>query len=329
MSAAAPGNDRRLGGYEAPPAVISIFLGSALTSLLENIAQGGGPIGGKGEELFGDVDTLPTIRQDDSDRNRTSPFAFTGNKFEFRAVGSSASIAQANYVLNTIVAESLDEFCTRLEKAGDFDAEVRAIVADTVRDHGRVIFNGNNYTGEWQKLARERGLPNLDNTVDAAAALLLPKSLGVLEKYHVLSRIECESRYEIRLENYAKVVIIEANTLLEMIRRQVLPAVIAFSGKCADTYNGFIRSGIENKSLKTLLLKLSRCISDISDSASGLEAMMKHTHAIEGKKDLAVYCRDRVIPQMNILRGVADSAESCVSSEDWPMPSYTDLLHRV
>lgn len=193
MSAAVAGNDHRLGGSEAPPAIISIFLGEQLTSVLQRFAAGSGPAETPASELFSDVATLPTLRRDDSDRNRTSPFAFTGNKFEFRMVGSSASIACSNYVLNTIVAESLDRICTRLEAASDFDTEARAIIADTIRLHGRVIYNGNNYTGEWVAEAARRGLPNLSGTVDAAHALSAEHNIRTLEHYHVLSRVECES----------------------------------------------------------------------------------------------------------------------------------------
>lgn len=273
MSAAVPGNEHRLGGFEAPPTVISIFLGQQLTELLQRIAEGGDPVQSDGGELFKDVATLPTLKQDDSDRNRTSPFAFTGNKFEFRSVGSSASIAQANYVLNTIVAESLDWICTRLENARDFDGEVRAVIGDTIRKHERVIFNGNNYSSDWAAEARQRGLPDLDNTIDAAGALLEPDSMDVLELYGVLSRVECQSRYEIKLENYTKIIAIEANTMLEMVKRQILPAVIGYTGQCAEAHNNLIRSGIENKSLKTLLLRLSRSITDISEAA-----LAKHTY---------------------------------------------------
>ncbi len=329
MSAAVPGNEHRLGGFEAPPTVISIFLGQQLTELLQRIAEGGDPVQSDSGELFKDVATLPTLKQDDSDRNRTSPFAFTGNKFEFRSVGSSASIAQANYVLNTIVAESLDWICTRLENARDFDGEVRAVIGDTIRKHERVIFNGNNYSSDWAAEARQRGLPDLDNTIDAAGALLEPDSMDVLELYGVLSRVECQSRYEIKLENYTKIIAIEANTMLEMVKRQILPAVIGYTGQCAEAHNNLIRSGIENKSLKTLLLRLSRSITDISEAALGLETMMKHTHTIGDRKNLAVYCRDRICRQMEQLRSAVDTAETMVAAESWPMPNYTDLLHRV
>ena len=329
MSAAVAGNDHRLGGHEAPPAIISIFLGEQLTSILENFAAGGQPIRESCGELFDDVAVLPTLKQDESDRNRTSPFAFTGNKFEFRSVGSSASIACANYVLNTIVAESLDEICSRLEASSDFDAEVRAIISDTMRDHARIIFNGNNYTDEWVALARKRGLPNLPTTVDAAAAIIDPESVGVLQKYHVLSEVECESRYEIMLENYTKVITIEANTMLEMAKREILPAVVEFAGKCADSYNSLKAAGFENKSLHNLTARLSRDISEISDASGALEVKLLHSHTVEDPHELAVYCRDMLRPQMEALRAAADAAEERMSSGVWPMPNYTDLLHRV
>lgn len=329
MAAAVAGNDHRLGGHEAPPAIISIFLGEQLTSILENIAEGGHPIREACGELFNDVAVLPTLKQDDSDRNRTSPFAFTGNKFEFRSVGSSASIACANYVLNTIVAESLDEICGRLERSGDFDAEVRAIIAETMREHSRVIFNGNNYTKEWVALAEKRGLPNLPTTVEAAAAIIDPESVGVLQKYHVMSEVECESRYEIMLENYTKVIMIEANTMLEMAKREIIPAVIEFAGKCAGSYNNLKEAGLENKSLHNLTARLSRDISEISDASGALEVKLLHSHSIGDPHELAVYCRDMLRPQMEMLRAAADAAEERMASDAWPMPNYTDLLHRV
>lgn len=329
MSASVVGNDHRLGGNEAPPAIISIFLGEQLTLALEQIAHGSNPTKKHRDRILEDVATLPTIKADYSDRNRTSPFAFTGNKFEFRMVGSSASIACANYVLNTIVAESLDEICTRLENSTDFDSEVRLIISDIYKSHSKVIFNGNNYTTEWVKLAEQRGLPNLSNAVDAAGALITEQNMDVLSRYNILSKTECKSRYEIKLENYIKVITIEANTMLEMVKRQILPAVIKFAGDTANSYNNLKASNFENDNLKSLVSQLSKNISDISTTCDTLSNAVINSQSIEDNYELSVYCRDKIKTAMEQLRVYVDTAEVIVSSEYWPMPNYTDLLHRV
>lgn len=327
-SAADVGNDHRLGANEAPPAIISVFLGEQLTSILESIAHGDQPDATPTSVLQMGVETLPKLQKDDSDRNRTSPFAFTGNKFEFRMVGSSASIAFANYVLNTIVADTLMQFADRLEKTADFDAEVTAIIRETMTEHGRVIFNGNNYTKEWVEEAQRRGLPNLTNTVDASKAYIAPKNMEVLERHHVLSAVECHARYEIMLENYSKVISIEANTMLEMVKKQIIPACIAYIGKVSHSYNELKAAGISNASMKKLLEDLSGLFSSISVATKELEKLEN----IPSKNDSfeeASYCKDIILPQMEKLRKQVDRMEMLVSSEDWPMPSYTDLLHRV
>ena len=328
LSAAIVGNDYRLGANEAPPAIISVFLGEQLTSILESIAHGDQPDATPTSVLQMGVETLPKLQKDDSDRNRTSPFAFTGNKFEFRMVGSSASIAFANYVLNTIVADTLMQFADRLEKTADFDAEVTAIIRETMTEHGRVIFNGNNYTKEWVEEAQRRGLPNLTNTVDASKAYIAPKNMEVLERHHVLSAVECHARYEIMLENYSKVISIEANTMLEMVKKQIIPACIAYIGKVSHSYNELKAAGISNASMKKLLEDLSGLFSSISVATKELEKLEN----IPSKNDSfeeASYCKDIILPQMEKLRKQVDRMEMLVSSEDWPMPSYTDLLHRV
>jgi glutamine synthetase len=329
LSAAVTGNDYRLGGNEAPPAIISIFLGEQLTSVLQNIADGGEqPDNTSSDILQMGVETLPKLQRDDSDRNRTSPFAFTGNKFEFRMVGSSASIAFSNCVLNTIVAEVLEGMADRLEHTSDFDREIRSIIRETMEQHGRIIFNGNNYTKEWIEEAEKRGLPNLTNTVDAAKAYLEPKNLEVLKRHHVLTEVECHARYEILLENYTKIITIEANTMLEMVKRQILPACIAYCGKIAESNNELRASGVESRSVKELLSSIVSLTDDISDRTSRLEELEQ----IPGGKDsfeAAAYCRDVILPQMNLLRESVDAMEQLTASKDWPIPSYTDLLHRV
>lgn len=328
MSAAVPGNDHRLGGDEAPPAIISIFLGEQLTSILEQLANGANPSTALNDTILADVATLPTLKKDDSDRNRTSPFAFTGNKFEFRMVGSSSSIACANYVLNTIVAESLEEICDRLESASDFDNEVLSIISTTYKNHGRIIFNGNNYSEDWIKIAAERGLPNLCCTIDAAKAMISDETVEVLSKYNVLSSIECESRYEIMLENYSKIMTIEANTMLEMTKRQILPAVIKAAGAVAKSAKNLLDISVSCDSLIKLSKRLSAHIDAITKAQLELEAALEKAPR-NSAEEHSRYARDLLRINMDTLRRTVDEAECDVSSKYWPMPSYTDLLHRV
>lgn len=332
MSASIAGNDYRLGEHEAPPAIISIFLGEQLTSVLEHLADESNPLAESSGILLTGVTTLPELKKDDSDRNRTSPFAFTGNKFEFRMVGSSASIACANYVLDTIVAKSLKYITTRLENADNFDSEVKSIIADIMREHGKVIFNGNNYTQEWVEIAAKRGLPNLTNTVDAAKAIIDPKNVAVLEEFHVLSSVECQSRYEIMLENYTKIINIEANTMMEMVHRQILPAIISFTGDTAKSYNQLKQANIENKSLFELLTILSHSIDEITTLSQKLEQNIAKLNGMLNKTsspEVACFCRDEIKTNMLDLRRAVDRVEILIASDYWPMPNYTDLLHRV
>ncbi len=329
LSAAIAGNDYRLGANEAPPAIISIFLGEQLTSVLHHIAEGEKPQN-QMESAFLQmgVETLPKLKKDDSDRNRTSPFAFTGNKFEFRMVGSSASIACANYILNTIVADVLSRFTDRLTNSKDFDGEIRRIIRDTMQQHGRIIFNGNNYTQEWVEEARRRGLPNLSNTVDAAAAYLEPKNISVLGRNHVLSEVECQSRYEILLENYSHIIMIEANTLLEMVKKLVIPASVEYIGSISDSYLKLKETGIQNHSIYGLLQNLSSLLDGIVDTTNRLEELVSSAPA-ESSLETAEYYRDQVLPKMEQTRTLVDRMEVVTDKKKWPMPSYTDLLHRV
>lgn len=329
MSASVPGNDYRLGELEAPPTIISIFLGEQLTALLGQIASGETPVKKATEFLNTGVATLPELKKDDSDRNRTSPFAYTGNRFEFRTVGSSASIACANYVLNTIVAKIFKEITDKLSKASDFDNEVKNIIADIMRDNGRIIYNGNNYTQEWVDLAEKRGLPNLKNTVEASSAYIMKKNIDVLKEFQVLSEVECHSRYEISLENFSKIVIIESNTMLEMAHRQILPCIISFIGDTAKSYNQLKKAGYDNKTIQSLLSNLSDSVDEISHWTSQLDKKLNEPHCGISTHDFAVFCRDEIKPLMLSLRLAVDQAEIIVSSEFWAMPTYTDLLHRV
>ena len=329
MSAANTGNDCRLGGHEAPPAIISIFLGEQLTKVLENIADGSDPDKAPSCIMETGVATLPKLPKDDSDRNRTSPFAFTGNKFEFRMVGSSASISIANYVLNTIVADSLMEIADKLEASTDLDADIHKIVCDAVKVHGRVIFNGNNYTDEWVEEAKKRGLPNLSNSVDAIKAMIETKNIELMERHHVMNEAECFSRYEIMLENYCKVLSIEGHTMVQMCRREVVPSMIEFTGKTANTYKNLTNMKIYNASIKSLVKELSNLVTSIDDLTCELEAKLDACDRIDDYFEKAKYHRDYVHSIMEKLRVSVDRAEQIVSSDAWPVPTYTDLLYRV
>ena len=329
MSAANTGNDFRLGGHEAPPTIISIFLGEQLTHVLENIADGANPDQTPSCVLETGVSTLPKLPKDDSDRNRTSPFAFTGNKFEFRMVGSSASISIANYVLNTIVADSLMEIAGRLENCVDFDGEIQKIVREAVKTHGKVIFNGNNYTEQWVLEAEKRGLPNLCNTVDAIGAMVEPKNIALMERHHVMNEAECLSRYEIMLENYCKVISIEGHTMAQMCRREILPHMVEFAGKMAESYEKLSKMQVYNANIEEFVRELSALITEVDDLCCELDVELDQCDQIEDYVENAEFHRDSIRRVMAELRSAADRAERLVSSDAWPIPTYTDLLYRV
>lgn len=328
LSAAVAGNDHRLGAHEAPPAIIAIFLGDQLTELLYKIAEGVTPDHSKASIIEMGVSVLPKLRQDDSDRNRTSPFAFTGNKFEFRMVGSSASISFANYVLNTIVADVLMDFASRLERSTDFDRTVQHIIHDTMRKHGRVVFNDNNYTQEWIEQAQQRGLPHFSDTVESIKAFIAPHNIDVLQKHHILSPVECQSRYEIMLENYIKVVTIEANTLLEILQRQIIPTSISYVRDLASSYLTLQQAGIEHQQIKRMLDDVSTLVSEVMSHTDDLQ------HALSSQPnqlawDTAVYVRDHIRSIMEQVRQSTDRLEALTDKQHWPLPSYSDLLHRI
>lgn len=330
VSCATPGNDHRLGANEAPPAIISIFLGDQLTDILEQIGETGGATNSKqGGELKIGVTTLPTLYKDSTDRNRTSPFAFTGNKFEFRMVGSSSSVATANYILNTIVAEVLSEIADRLEKADNFDEEVQKILKEIVINHKRVIFNGNGYSEEWVKEAEKRGLPNIASTVDAIPALLKDKNVKVMEKHGVLSKIELEARYEIMLENYSKTINIEALTMLDMAKKQILPAVLKFIKNVADSINAVKETGLDAsiEAQADLLKEVSSLTAEFKRRTDNLEKALNNASNIEGDSfALAKYYRDEVFVKMGELREIGDKLETLVDADIWPLPTYADML---
>lgn len=331
-SAACPGNDHRLGANEAPPAIISIFLGEQLTDILTQITNGGAKSSKQGGELTIGVTTLPPLPKDTTDRNRSSPFAFTGNKFEFRMVASSSSIASPNFTLNTIVAEILSQVADRLEKATDFNAEVQAILKDIVSKHSRIIFNGNNYTDEWVEEAAKRGLPNVRSTVESAKAWIDEENVKIFEKHGVLSKTELESRYEIELENYVKVINIEVQTALEMAKRDILPAVVAFATDLADSINSIKATGIaaDISVQSETLVEVSKLAADFKKKTAALEASSEKAAGIHGDSyKHAYFYRYEVFEKMGELRSVADALETIVGSDYWPIPTYGDLLFRV
>ncbi len=329
LSIASAGNDHRLGANEAPPAIVSIFLGDELTQVLEEIETGKKNSKVNGGTLEIGVTTLPPLPKDTTDRNRTSPFAFTGNKFEFRMLGSSASISGANIVINTIVAEILSRFADRLEKAKDFTAEMNAIVLETIKNHSKIIFNGNNYSEEWVVEAEKRGLPNIKSTVESIPCFLAPKNVAVFEKHGVFSKVECESRTEILLEGYAKTINIEALTMLEIAKRQILPSCIDYAGSLAGTVGALEAVGVDADTEKDLLKDISANIKAFKAGIVALEAAVDATSASHDTLAHATAFRAKVFPAMEALRATGDYLETIISAEYWPLPTYTDLLFRV
>ena len=330
-SVACPGNDHRLGGHEAPPPIISIFLGDALTDILEEVETGRPSQFRQGGNIEIGVTTIPWLPQDTSDRNRTSPFAFTGKKFEFRMLGSSMSIAGCNYALNTAVAEILSRIADRLEKAEDKNACVRELVREIYREHKRVVFNGNNYSKEWAEEAKERGLPCATNDVDAARGLVVSKSVELFEKHGIFRRKEAEARYEIRLDNYIKTISLEANTMLDMTRRQIVPAVIKYTKFLADSVNAIKETGLTvDMTMESSALKdISAAGAQMKAAVSKLEKALEKAAQAEGALAKAEAYRDKVRVAMDALREVADKLELLVDKEYWPFPTYSDLLFRI
>jgi glutamine synthetase len=326
---ATAGNDHRLGANEAPPAIISIFMGEELTEILEKISKGQKISTKDAQFVTVGVDTLPVIPKDNTDRNRTSPFAFTGNKFEFRMVGSAQSIAGSNVALNTIAAESLDEIATRLEKAKDKDVEVAAIIKEIYKKHNRVIFNGNNYSEEWAMEAKKRDLPNVRNAVDALKAFITDKSLKLFEKYEIFSHKELHSRYDIYVETYAKQINIEALAAIDMVQKQYLPAGIEYATFLADSIGSFNAVSVSATVQKDLLKKLSSLIASSYKNLTNLESAVAKTQAIDDVVKKAESYRDKVVTAMQDLRKDIDALEMIVPRDMWPVPSYTDLLFKL
>ncbi|MBM4053179.1 MAG: glutamine synthetase type III [Planctomycetes bacterium] len=328
-SAANSGNDHRLGANEAPPAIISIFMGEELTGILEAIAKGEKATSKGSTSIEIGVDTLPPLPKDNSDRNRTSPFAFTGNKFEFRMVASSASISGPCVVLNTIVAEALDEIATRLEKAKDINKETTLIVRDTMQKHGRIIFNGNNYSQEWVKEAERRGLPNIRSTVEALRTFTDKKALDLFKKYKVLSKEELHSRYEIYLEQYTKQINIEAKAALDMARSLYIPAVLHFIKELVETIEKLDTIKVSAVVQRDLLTKISTLLEAAYRNVEKLDAELTAAHEIEDSYKRAVACRDTVFATMGNLRKNVDALEKIIPRKLWPVPTYADLLFNL
>ena len=331
LSVATAGNDHRLGANEAPPAVISIFLGDELEAVLEAIESDSDYSSGKRAKMKLGVDVLPEFKKDTTDRNRTSPFAFTGNKFEFRMLGSSNSIACANIMLNSAVAEILQEFADKLEKSTDFDTDLHELIKDTIKEHRRIIFNGNGYGDEWMAEAEKRGLSNLKTTADCMPKLLDKKNADMLIKQSVFTKAELESRCEIMLENYVKAVNIEALTMADMARKEILPAIEAYVSSLAKTAlrKKELCEGISAQYEKDVVTKLSSMADLIYSRTGELEGATSKLKAIDDIQEQANFIRDEILPKMSAVRVVADEAETITDSKFWPFPTYGDLLFGV
>ena len=330
-SVATPGNDHRLGANEAPPAIISIFVGEELEAVIDAIASDSPYAGPVKMKMALGVDVLPKFSKDTTDRNRTSPFAFTGNKFEFRMPGSAENLSDCNTILNTAVAKELKGYADELEKADDFTSAAIALVKRTIRDHRRVIFNGNGYTAEWEEEAAKRGLPNKKNTPAALPALIEPKNIALMEDFGVLTKVEMESRYEVEMEHYSKIINIEALTMLEMARKQLLPAVNAYMSEVANTAASKLAVS-ENLSVRSETKALTRLSADadaMSDAVDELQAAVDAAKALSDESAKAVAFHDDVLPKMDALRAAADDAETICGEDYWPLPSYSKMLYYV
>ena len=330
-SVATPGNDHRLGANEAPPAIISIFVGEELEAVIDAIASDSPYAGPVKMKMDLGVDVLPKFSKDTTDRNRTSPFAFTGNKFEFRMPGSAENLSDCNTILNTAVAKELKGYADELEGAEDFTSAAIALIKRTIRDHRRVIFNGNGYTAEWEEEAARRGLPNKKNTPAALPALIDPKNIQLMEDFGVLTKIEMESRYEVEMEHYSKIINIEALTMLEMARKQLLPAINAYMSEVANTAASklAVSEAISVRSETKTLTRLSTDADAMSDAIDALQAAVDTAEAMTDESAKAVSFHDDVLPKMDALRAAADDAETVCGEDYWPLPSYSKMLYYV
>ena len=330
-SVATPGNDHRLGANEAPPAIISIFVGEELEAVIDAIASDSPYAGPVKMKMDLGVDVLPKFSKDTTDRNRTSPFAFTGNKFEFRMPGSSQNLSDCDTILNTAVAKELKGYADELEGAEDFTSAAIALIKRTIRDHRRVIFNGNGYTAEWEEEAARRGLPNKKNTPAALPALIDPKNIQLMEDFGVLTKVEMHSRYEVEMEHYSKIINIEALTMLEMARKQLLPAINAYMSEVANTAASklAVSDAISVRSETKTLTRLSTDADAMSDAIDALQAAVDTAEAMTDESAKAVSFHDDVLPKMDALRAAADDAETICGEDYWPLPSYSKMLYYV
>ena len=330
-SVATPGNDHRLGANEAPPAIISIFVGEELEAVIDAIASDSPYAGPTKMKMDLGVDVLPKFSKDTTDRNRTSPFAFTGNKFEFRMPGSSQNLSDCDTILNTAVAKELKGYADELEGAEDFTSAAIALIKRTIRDHRRVIFNGNGYSAEWEEEAARRGLPNKKNAPAALPALIDPKNIALMEEFGVLTKVEMYSRYEVELEHYSKIINIEALTMLEMARKQLLPAVNAYMSEVANTAASklAVSESISVRSETKTLGRLSADADAMSDAIDTLQDAVDASKALPTEAEKAVAFHDNVLPAMDALRAAADDAETICGEDYWPLPSYSKMLYYV
>ena len=330
-SVATPGNDHRLGANEAPPAIISIFVGEELEAVIDAIASDSPYAGPTKMKMDLGVDVLPKFSKDTTDRNRTSPFAFTGNKFEFRMPGSSQNLSDCDTILNTAVAKELKGYADELEGAEDFTSAAIALIKRTIRDHRRVIFNGNGYSAEWEEEAARRGLPNKKNAPAALPALIDPKNIALMEEFGVLTKVEMYSRYEVELEHYSKIINIEALTMLEMARKQLLPAVNAYMSEVANTAASklAVSESISVRSETKTLGRLSADADAMSDAIDTLQDAVDAAKALPSESEKAVAFHDNVLPAMDALRAAADDAETICGEDYWPLPSYSKMLYYV
>ncbi|MCR3759467.1 glutamine synthetase III family protein [Clostridium felsineum] len=331
FSASNAGNDHRLGANEAPPAIISVFVGDQLEDILEQLEKGSATSTKGNSKLDLAISTIPTVEKDATDRNRTSPFAFTGNKFEFRMPPSSKSVAEPNTVLNAIVADVLSEIADRLEKASNVDAEVEKILTEIVKEHKKVVFNGNGYADAWVEEAEKRGLPNIKTTVEATKALIADKNVSVFEKFGILTKEELESRYEVALENYAKAINIEALTMIDMASKKIVPAVIKYTAELANSLNA-IKAAVPSADVTTeseLITKISGLTAKLNISLRELKASTEKAAATTDAYDQAYAYKFDVFEKMSVLREAADALEVLVDKKAWPFPTYSDLLFNV
>ena len=321
-----PGNEHRLGANEAPPAIVSVFLGDQLTDIFEQLAAGGAKTSKQGGQLKLGSSTLPPLPKDSTDRNRTSPFAFTGNKFEFRMVGSSQSTSGPSFILNTIVTDTLMEIADVLEKSKDIIGDTQKLLKKIATEHSRIIFNGDNYSEDWVKEAEKRGLSNIRSTVESIETILEKENVDVLKRHGVLSKHELHARTEILLENYSKTLNIEANVTLNIAKRQILPACIQYSSELAAAVNGLVEAGITPAVQKRELEKTNSLLEDLSSAIEALEKAVGKAKSIEKAPAKAKCYRDDVIPAMSEVRKAADTLETIVDAELWPLPSYAEML---